>query len=144
MNRKNIREQLRREVSEYLADFRMFGEALQRVEGWIALGLILAVVAVFAVWFVSGLGFDRLNSVAGSFNIWRPRFCRPLGDFSALIFVVMGVVMTFLAMMTLGEMMTLLDRVTRQRPAQAQHVAWPAGFMLIIAVIGFIYADTLC
>lgn len=144
MKRKNTREQLRREMSEYLADFRMFGEELQRVEGWIALGLILAVMAVFAVWFFSGLGFDRLNSLSGSFNMWRPRFCRPLGDVSALIFVVMGVVMTFLAVMALGEMMSLLDRVKRQRPALAQHVAWPVVFMLIISVIGFIYADTIC
>ncbi|HEX5393000.1 MAG TPA: hypothetical protein VFW68_06960 [Rhodocyclaceae bacterium] len=144
MSSENLRQQLRREVSEYLADLRMFGEALQRIEGWIALGVVLAVMAVFAVWFVSGLGFDHLNSLAGSFRIWRPRFCRPLGDFSALVFVLIAIALIFLSAMALGEMMCLLDRVKRKRPAQAQYVAWPVAFMLIIAVAGIVYANSVC
>jgi hypothetical protein len=144
MNRKNTREQLRLEMSQYLADFRMFGEALRRIEGWGALALILAVMTVFAVWFVTGFGFDHLNSVAGTFKIWRPRLCRPPSDLSAFILVLHAVAVTILALMALGEMMCLLDRVKRKLPTHPSYVVWPVVLMVIFSIAGFLYAGTIC
>lgn len=144
MNWEKFRKQLRRELHEYLADLRTWRDALQRIEGWITLALILAVIAMSAVWFITGLGFDRLNSLAGSFNVWRPRMCRPLDDIPALIIVLDAMTMVLLAVMTLGEMMRLLDRVNKGLPSRPRHVAWPAGFMLLASIVGIAYMRAIC
>lgn len=144
MNWTKIRQQLRREAREYLADFANFAEALKRVEGWITLALILAVIAMSIVWFITGLGFDRLNSVAGALTMWRPRICKPLDDIPGLIIVINAMVMALLAVYALGEMMRLLDRVRKGLPSQPRQVAIPAAFMLIASVAGIVYMRAIC
>jgi hypothetical protein len=144
MNWESFSKQLRRELREYSADFRNFGHALQRIEGWITLALILAVIAMSTVWFITGLGFDRLNSLAGAFNVWRPRLCRPLDDIPALIIIMDAVAMGLLAVFTLGEMMRLLDRVNKGLPAAPRQVAWPAAILLVVCTAGIIYMRAIC
>ncbi|HEX5393028.1 MAG TPA: hypothetical protein VFW68_07100 [Rhodocyclaceae bacterium] len=144
MNWESFRKQLRRELREYSADFRNIGDALQRIEGWITLALILAVIAMSVVWFITGLGFDRLNSMAGAFNVWRPRLCKPLDDIPAMIIVLDAMVMGLLAVVSLGEMMRLLDRVNKGLPAQPRQVAWPAALLLVVCVAGIVYMRAIC
>lgn len=144
MNWTRLRQQLRREVREYLADLRHFKEALRHLEGWLTLGLFLAVIAMMVVWFITGLGFDRLNSLVGSFSVWRPRICRPLTDFNAMVLVLDSLVMVLLATMSIGEMMHLLDRKRWGEAPNYRAVALPAFFMLIASIAGIIYMRIIC
>jgi hypothetical protein len=144
MNWEKLRRQLRREAREYLADLHNFREGLRHLEGWLTLGLVLAVVFMVVVWFITSLGFDRLNSMAGSFGAWRPRICRPLENTSALIMVIDSIIMMLLAVVAVGEMMRLLDRKRTGRPADYRAVAVPSFLMLIAALAGIIYMRMIC
>lgn len=144
MNWVKLRRQLRREAQEYLADLRDFRESLRHLEGWLTLCLLLAVIFMVTVWFITGLGFDRLNSLTGELGAWRPRICRPLDDFNAVTLVIDSLVMMLLAVVTIGEMMRLLDRKRSGRPANYRAVAIPAFFMLLAAIAGIIYMRMIC
>jgi len=139
-----LEARLRHEASEYLADLRNFGEALKRTEGWVTLGLILAVIFMVVVWFITGLGFDRLNTVISALGQSHGRICRPLTDFSALVVVIDAVVMGMLAIVTLGEMMQLLNRVNKGLPKRPGQVAIPAAMMLVVGIGGIIYMRAIC
>lgn len=49
MRRETLREQLRREAREYLADLRELRDDLKSAEGWIALALTVAAVVIAAM-----------------------------------------------------------------------------------------------
>jgi formate hydrogenlyase subunit 3/multisubunit Na+/H+ antiporter MnhD subunit len=142
--RESLRERLRREAREYLADLRQFADALRRVEGWVTLGLLVLVGIISIEWFITGLGFDRLNPIAGTFGVWRPRLCRPMDDIPALIVIIDATAMVLLSVMTLGEMMRLLDRVRQGLPKRPREVALPAVAMLIVSVAGIVYMRFIC
>ncbi|CAB1370323.1 hypothetical protein [Denitratisoma oestradiolicum] len=144
MNWEKLRRQLRREAREYLADLRNFRDALRYVEGWLTLGLLLAVIIMMVIWFITALGFDRLNSLVGSLSVWRPRICRPLTDFNALALILDSLVMVLLAIISIGEMMRLLDRKRWGEAPNYRAVAAPAFFMLIAAIVGIIYMRIIC
>lgn len=139
-----LEARLRHEAREYLADLRNFGEALKRTEGWVTLGLILAVIFMLVVWFITGLGFDRLNAVISALGQSHGRICRPLTDFAALVVILDAVVMTMLAVVTLGEMMRLLNRMNKGLPKQPRQVAIPAALMLVTGTAGIIYMRAIC
>lgn len=144
MNREKLGRRLRRELDEYLADLRAFREGLRHLEGWLTLCLLVAVAFMMAVWFVTGLGFDRLNSLTGELGAWRPRICRPLDDFNAVALIIDSLLMLLLAIVTIGEMMRLLDRKRTGQPAQYPAVAIPAFLMLLAAIAGIIYMRMIC
>ena len=144
MDWDNFQRRLAQEAREYLADLRTFGEALKRTEGWVTLGLILAVIFMLVVWFITGLGFDRLNIAIAALGQSHGRICRPLGDFSALIIVLDLVVMLSLAVLTLGEMMRLLDRIRRGLPRMPREVALPAALMLVVGIAGIVFMRSIC
>lgn len=144
MDWDSFRKQLRREVSEYLADLRNFRDALRHVEGWITLGLVLAVVFMLVVWFIVGLGFDRLSAVAGALGVSRSRVCTPLNDVNALVIILDATAMVLLAVLALGEMMRLLDRVRRGLPQEPRKVAIPAFFMLLLGGAGILFMRAIC
>ncbi|QDX81542.1 hypothetical protein B9N43_09960 [Denitratisoma sp. DHT3] len=144
MNWQKLRRQLRREAREYLADLHDIREGLRHLEGWLTLCLLIAVMFMVAVWFVTGLGFDRLNSLTGALGAWRPRICRPLDDFNAVALVIDSLVMMLLAIVTIGEMMRLLDRKRSSLPANYRTVAIPAFFMLLAAIAGIVYMRMIC
>lgn len=139
-----LERRLRQEAREYFADLRNFREALKRTEGWVTLGLILAVIFMLVVWFITGMGFDRLNAVIAALGQSRGRVCRPLSDFSALIIVIDAVAMTLLAVLTLGEMMRLLNRMNKGLPKQPRLVAVPAALMLVVGIAGIVYMRAIC
>ncbi|HQR04449.1 MAG: hypothetical protein JSR19_08830 [Proteobacteria bacterium] len=144
MNREPFKKRLAREAREYLADLRNFGKSLQRTEGWVTLGLIIAVLLMLVEWFVTGMGFDRLNDLSGSFSIWRPRLCRPLDDFAAILLVLDAIALVLLGAMAIGEMMQLLDRRRSHLPTRPRQVALPAGAMLVVGLAGIGYMRYLC
>ena len=139
-----LERRLRQEAREYLADLRNFGEALKRTEGWVTLGLILAVIFMLVVWFITGLGFDRLNAVIHALGQSHGRICRPLTDFAALVIILDAVTMTMLAVVTLGEMMQLLNRVSKGLPKRPRAVAIPAALMLVTGIAGILYMRYIC
>lgn len=144
INWGGIGRQLAREAREYLADVRAIVESLRRIEGWITLGLILAVIFMVVVWFITGLGFDRLNDIATSFRVWRPVHCKVLTDMNAIVIVLDALAMGMLALMALGEMMSLLDRTRRGLPQEPRRVAIPAFFMLLVGIAGIAYMRYIC
>ncbi len=144
MDWDKLRRRLRREAYEYLADLRAFAEALKRAEGWFTLALVLAVLFMLAVWFITGLGFDRLNQVVSELGQPRGRMCRTLDDVDSLIIIINAVVMALLAVLALGEMMRLLDRVRQNLPKAPRKVAVPAAFMLVTGIAGIIYMRHIC
>ena len=144
MDRPRLRARLAREAREYLAELRELREALKRAEGWVTLGLILAVIIMLVVWFITALGFDRLNQVVSSLGQSRGRICRPLGDFAAIAIVIDAVAMFMLAVLALGEMMRLLDRLRDGRPKDARQVAIPAAFMLLTGTAGIVFMRLIC
>ena len=141
---ERLGRELAREAREYLADIRNILEALRRVEGWITLGLILAVLFMAAVWFITGLGFDRLNDIAISFRVWRPVHCKPLTDLNAMVVVLNALVLGLLALTALGEMMELLDRMRHGLPKEPRRVAYPAFSMLIVGSAGIAFMRYIC
>ncbi|MDD5248043.1 MAG: hypothetical protein PHY45_03605 [Rhodocyclaceae bacterium] len=141
---RKLRRRLRQEAYEYLADLRHFAEALKRAEGWFTLALLLAVLFMLAVWFITGLGFDRLNQVVSELGQPRGRICRSPGDVAALVIIVDAIVMFLFAVLALGEMMRLLDRVRQRLPKEPRKVAAPAAWMLVSGIAGIVYMRHIC
>ncbi|HEX8964268.1 MAG TPA: hypothetical protein VF801_14790 [Rhodocyclaceae bacterium] len=144
MARETLRQRLRREAYEYLADLRTFANALKRAEGWFTLALLLAVLFMVAVWFITGLGFDRLSQAVSELGAPRGRVCRPVQDFDALVMILNAMLMFLLAIVSLGEMMRLLDRVQKGQPREPRKVAGPAALMLVVGVAGIAYMRYIC
>lgn len=144
MDWDKLQRRLAREAHEYLADLRNLAEALKRAEGWVTLGLVLAVILMAVVWFITALGFDRLNLVLSALGQSHGRMCRPLDNFSALVLLINAVVLGMLAVLALGEMMRLLDRIRMRLPKRPRAVAVPAAFMLVTGIGGIIYMRAIC
>lgn len=142
LDMEKLRRQLRREWRDYMADFRDIVEALHHAEGWITLGLVLAVIGVVAVWFITGLGFDQVTLV-GSFRL-TGRTCNPVSNFSGVLLFIDAVMMFFLGIMAIGEMLLVLERLRKGRPAQPRQVAILAISMLIVGVAGIVYMRAIC
>jgi len=143
-DKRPLRERLAQEAYEYLADLRNFAEALKRAEGWFTLGLVIAVIFMLAVWFITGLGFDRLNMVFSAIGQSRGRMCKPLGDFAALAIIIDAVTMIMLAVLALGEMMRLLDRVRLGLPRDLRKVSAPTAAMLVVGTAGIVFMRMIC
>ena len=144
MDWDKLQRRLAQEAHEYLADLRHFAEALKRIEGWVTLGLVLGVLFMLVVWFITALGFDRLNMAIAALGQSHGRICRPIGDFSALVIAIDALVMTLLALLALGEMMRLLDRIHQGLPKKPRQVAVPAALMLLVGTAGIIYMRIIC
>ncbi len=142
--KETLGEQLRREAHEYMADLRAFAESLKRAEGWFTLGLILAVIFMLVVWFITGLGFDRLNDAVSGLGAPRSRVCRTLNDFDAMILVIDAIALVLLSVMSVGEMMRLLNRMQSGLPKEPRQVAVPAFAMLIVGTAGIVYMRYIC
>lgn len=144
MNWERLQQRLAQEAREYLADLRSFADALKRVEGWVTLGLMLAVVFMLVVWFITALGFDRLNAAIAALGQSHGNICRPINDFSALIIIINAVVLVALSVLALGEMMRLLNRMRQDQPKEPRQVAIPAALMLVVGTAGIIYMRAIC
>lgn len=144
MDLETLRQRLAQEAREYLADLRNLRRALTHIEGWVTLALVLAVIVMMVVWFITGLGFDRLNMVISALGQSRGKICRPLSDFAAMVIIIDAVALAMLAILALGEMMRLLDRVREGLPREPRKVALPAALMLAVGIAGIIYMRYIC
>ena len=142
MNLDKLGKQLRSEWRDYVADFRDIIEALHHAEGWVTLGLVLGVIAVIAVWFITGLGFDQVT-LTGSIRL-TDRSCNPVTNFSGVLLFIDAVMMFLLGIMAIGEMLLLLDRVRKGLPSQPRQVAVLAFSMLVVGVAGIVYMRAIC
>jgi hypothetical protein len=134
--RGELRRQLAYEFREYVADQRDLFASLKSVEGMVALILIVVTVGLTVGWFVLGLGFDRLLSVSAALGVARPRACRDVDDTHGALLVIGGVVFLLLAVLAIGEMMRLIDRVRHRQPARPSVVLFPTLGMLFIGLAG--------
>jgi cytochrome bd-type quinol oxidase subunit 1 len=139
---EKLGQQLRNEWRDYMADFRDIIDALRHVEGWVTLGLVLGVIAVIAVWFITGLGFDQVTLV-GSFRL-SGRTCNPVNNVNGVLLFIDAFMMFFLGIMAIGEMLLLLDRVRKGDPSQPRQVAILAISMLVVGVFGIVYMRAIC
>jgi hypothetical protein len=142
MNLEKLGKQLRSEWRDYVADFRDIIEALHHAEGWVTLGLVLGVIAVIAVWFITGLGFDQVT-LTGSIRL-TDRTCNPVTNFSGVLLFIDAVMMFLLGIMAIGEMLLLLDRMRKGLPSQPRQVAVLAISMLVVGVAGIVYMRAIC
>jgi len=145
MDWPEIRRQLAREAQQYADDVRDLWAALQHVEGWTGLILVLAVIFVVVEWFITGLGFDRLNGVVSFLGgAWRPRICRPMGNGAAIFVILDAVVMAFCAAMAMGEMLLLRERIRKKRPANSRAVVTASLSMLVSGLTGILFMRAIC
>jgi uncharacterized membrane protein YidH (DUF202 family) len=134
--RGGLARQLAYELHEYVADLRDLFSSLKSVEGMVALVLIIVIVGLAIGWFVLGLGFDRLVSVTNALGVARPRVCRDVDDAHGAILVIGGVVFLLLAVLAIGEMMRLIDRVRHGQAARPSAVLFPTLGMLFFGLAG--------
>ncbi|GAB2181042.1 hypothetical protein DLREEDagrD3_12650 [Denitratisoma sp. agr-D3] len=139
---EKFRRWFRNELRDYLADVRDIIDALRHAEGWVALGLILAVLSVVAVWFITGLGFGGIN-VEGSLNLGS-RHCRPISNFSGVVMFVDVVMMFLFGIMAIGEMLQVLERLRLGDPPQHRWVVLLTLGMLVSGVAGIVYMRIIC
>jgi hypothetical protein len=145
MDWPEIRRQVSRQAQQYADDFRNLWEALQHVEGWTGLLLILAAIFVVAEWFITGLGFDRLNGVVGFLGgAWRPRMCRPMSNGAGVFVILDAVVMAFCAAIAIGEMLLLRERIRKRRPVNSRAVVTASLSMLISGITGIVFMRSIC
>ena len=140
----SLRQRFDRELHEYLADFRNLRDELKSTEGWTALILIAVILVLAGTWFFYGLGFDRLLSVATSWNVWRPANCRDISDFRGLFLVLDGFFFMLVAVYATGEMMLLIDRRRRKRLPKPSSVLIPAMAMLVSGLAGIVAMRVWC
>ena len=142
--RESLGHRLAGEFRDYLADLRQLSASLRRVEGVVALLLVLVILGLVIAWFFLGLGFDRLLSAAAALGAIRPRACRDVSDGQGLVLVIGGVVFILLALLAVGEMMRLIDRVRQRQPGRPSAVLFPTLAMLIAGIAGLIVMRSWC
>lgn len=142
MNRNKIRDWFRYEWRDYMADLRDIIQALHHAGGWITLGLILMMVAVVAVWFITGLGFGETNA-SNSISL-SSRHCQPVSNFSGVLLFIDVVMMFLLGVMALGEMLQVLSRLRQGYPPQPRWVTMLAAGMVVVGVAGIVYMRFIC
>lgn len=136
MDLKQLKKRLAWELSEYLADFRSLLEELKSTEGWTAMVLVAVIIILTVAWFIVGLGFDRLLSIAATWGVWRPAYCRDISDAHGLFVVLDGVAFILVALLALGEMMLLVDRRRQHLAAKPSKVLIPTLAMLVLGLSG--------
>ena len=145
MNWDKFRRQLASEAREYLADLREVIEGLKQKEGWIALGLVIAVIVMTGVWFVSALGFSPPNEHVSRFltNLGQ-RPCRPLSNVSGAFIFINLALTVFLAALALGSMFGLLLRMRKGLPKEPRELIITSSLLLLVGIAGIIFMRMVC
>lgn len=145
MTRGKLRRELAQEMRDYLADVRAIIDSLRRVEGWIALGLMIAVMAMLAVWFFTSLGFsppnDKTRSVLYMVGMYS---CRPVSNVGGVIILIDLALLLILSLLALGNLFAMLERIRQGRPRELRDLVITATLMLAIGIGGIIYMRMIC
>lgn len=145
MNWDDLQRQLAREARDYLADLREIIESLRYVEGWIALGLVFAVIAMTVFWFITSLGFNPTNEHISRLLVTFGQYpCAPVSNVAgAVIFIDLGMLI-LLAAMTLGSMFGLLNRIRQGLPREPRELIVLSSLMLVVGIGGIIFMRSVC
>jgi len=145
MNLGKLKERLRWEILQYLADLRQIREDLRNLEGWIALALTLAVLAMGVVWFFVSLGFSPPNdSVASLLYRFGQRPCRPIDNFGGVIVLIDFFLLAFLAVVTLGNVFNIMQRVRTGQRRNPRPVIVSTSLMLAVGIGGIVFMRNIC
>ncbi len=145
MDSDKFKRQLAREVQEYLADLRALREDLRLAEGWIALALVVAAVAITVAWAIVSLGFSPPNEHVTRF-IYKLglRPCRPVDNVGGVIIFINLFLMLFLTLISLGNVFNLIARVKRGQPREPRELIISTVLMLAVGIGGIIYMRQIC
>lgn len=145
MNWEKFRSQLASEARDYLADLRDIRDSLKYVEGWIALGLVVAAILMVIAWGLVTLGFNPANEHVAAF-MYRLGLhsCRPISNFNGVIVIVDTLLLVFLTTTTLGSVINQMDRVKRGLPRSPRELIFYACLMLAVGVGGIIHMRWIC
>jgi len=145
VNWEDFKSQLAREARDYLADLRDIRDGLKYLEGWIALALVVAAIAMMIAWTLVTLGFNPPNEhIAGFMYKFGLRSCRPINNFNGVIVIVDAMLLAFLIMITFGSVINQMDRVKRGLPRSPRELIFYASLMLVVGVGGIIFMRWIC
>lgn len=145
MDWEKLKVQLAREAREYLADLRDIRDGLRYYEGWIALLLVVATIAMLAAWALTSLGFSPPNEHVTRF-IYRlgQRTCRPVDNFSGMVILIDLFLLLFLALLALGHVINMNRRARAGLPRKPRELIVTTLLMLAAGGGGIIYMRQVC
>lgn len=145
MDLEKLKRQLAREVREYLADLRDLRDELRYLEGWVALGLVIAAIGITAAWALVSLGFSPPNEHV---TRWLYRFglrtCRPVDNFSGSIIFINLFLLLFLTVISFGNVFNMISRVRHGWAREPRDLIVSTSLMLVVGVGGIIYMRSIC
>lgn len=145
MNWEKLRRELAREARDYLADLRDIRDSLKYVEGWMAVGLVATAVLMAVAWALVTIGFNPPNDHVMAFmNKFGLRSCRAVSNFSGVIIIVDTFLLVFLTTLTLGSVISQMERVKRGLPRNPREVILFASLMLVVGFGGVGYMRWIC
>lgn len=146
MSWKQLREQLAREAREYLTDLRDLRDSLRSIEGWIALGLLLASAVMLGIFAYKAMGFSPSPNAEVTSFIYRIglRPCREISNTSGVILFIDLFVLLFLIAVTLGGVLNMISRVKRGEAREPRELITTATLMLAVGIGGITYMSAIC
>lgn len=145
MNYDQFKKQLAREVHEYLADIRSIMESLKSAEGLFVLGLVVAAIVITFAWGIVSLGFSPPNEHVMRFvNSLGMRMCKPVGNVAGVIIFINLFLLLFLAVVSVGNALQVMDRVRKGRPRAPRDLVISASFMAVVGIGGIGFMVTIC
>lgn len=145
MNRERLKQRLVREASEYLADLRDIRADLKSIEGWIALGLLIASVLMMAAWLIVSMGFNPANDHVSSFMYkFGLHTCRPISNFSGVVMFIDLILVIFLSAISLGNVINMMKRASQGLPREPRDLIVSSVLMLIVGIGGIMFMLRIC
>lgn len=146
MNWEKLKTQLASESLDYLADLRDLRDSLRSAEGWIALGLLLAALAMLGVFGFLAIGFSPSPNAEIVSFLYRVglRPCREISNLTGVILFVDLFVLLFLTAVTLGSVLNMIGRVSRGQPREPGELITSAAMMLAVGLGGIFYMLWVC
>lgn len=145
MDWEKLKQQLAREAHEYLADLRHIREDLKSTEGWIALALLVLAVIMATAWVIVSLGFNPANDHVSAFMYkFGLRPCRPINNFNGVIVFVDFVMLIFLTVITLGNVINMMKRVSQGMPREPRDLIISTALLLLVGLGGIIFMLKIC
>lgn len=145
MDWEKLRRQLASEARDYLADLREIRDGLRSVEGWIALGLVVAAILMLAAWAIVSLGFnppnDHITALTYKFGL-RP--CRPISNLAGILIFVDMIMLIFLTVVSLGNVFNMIRRVREGQPREPRDLVVSTSLMLAIGISGIFFMLWIC
>jgi hypothetical protein len=145
VNWEQFKRQLGREIDDYLADLREIRADLKSIEGWIALGLLVAAVLMTGAWLIVSLGFNPANDHVLSFMYkFGLRSCREVSNFNGVILFINLFMVLFLSAVSLGNVINMMKRANQKLPREPRDLIISSSLMLACGIGGIIFMLKIC